>query len=51
VLIWIAVGTLALTRLTLDGQSPLTTKTILILVREAVLCGYVPFQPLAPFLS
>ncbi|KAI0168489.1 glycosyltransferase family 22 protein [Pestalotiopsis sp. NC0098] len=37
--IWAAVGTLALTRLTMDGRSPLTTKTVLVLIREALLCG------------
>ncbi|KAI4596272.1 glycosylphosphatidylinositol anchor biosynthesis [Pestalotiopsis sp. 9143b] len=37
--IWAAVGTLALTRLTMDGRSPFTTKTVLVLMREALLCG------------
>ncbi|KAK6222301.1 glycosylphosphatidylinositol anchor biosynthesis [Pestalotiopsis sp. IQ-011] len=37
--IWAAVGTLALTRLTMDGRSPFTTKTVLVLIREALLCG------------
>jgi hypothetical protein len=39
--IWIAIGTLALTRLTLDGHSPFTGTTVFVLVREALLCGYV----------
>ncbi|KAI1854624.1 hypothetical protein JX266_000742 [Neoarthrinium moseri] len=39
VLIWLAVGTLAVTRLTLDGVSPLTGNTIFVLIREALLCG------------
>ena len=40
-LIWGAIGTLVLTRLTLDGKSPLTQNTLLVLFREAILCGYV----------
>lgn len=38
-LIWLAIGTLLLTRLSLDGKSPLTRANLLILVREAILCG------------
>ncbi|ORY69998.1 GPI mannosyltransferase 3 [Pseudomassariella vexata] len=39
-LIWLAIGTLMLTRFTLDGQSTLTPKTIFILVREGIFCGF-----------
>ncbi|KAF7530157.1 hypothetical protein G7054_g9654 [Neopestalotiopsis clavispora] len=38
-LIWAAIGTLAVTRLTMDGKSSFTPKTILILIRESLLCG------------
>ncbi|KAI8964121.1 glycosyltransferase family 22 protein [Daldinia sp. FL1419] len=38
-LIWVAIGTLTLTRATLSGKSPLTLRNILILYREVVLCG------------
>lgn len=44
-LIWAAVAALAVSRLTLDGQSPWTPKTVFILMREAVLCGYIT-QPI-----
>ena len=39
VLIWLAIGTLMLTRLTLDGKSPLTRDTLLVLFREIIVCG------------
>lgn len=39
ILIWMAIGTLIVTRFTLDGQPALTPKTILVLVREALVCG------------
>ncbi|KAI0887497.1 glycosyltransferase family 22 protein [Annulohypoxylon maeteangense] len=39
VLIWLAIATLALTRATLDGKSPLTQKNLLIVYREVLLCG------------
>ncbi|KAK7743756.1 glycosylphosphatidylinositol anchor biosynthesis [Diatrype stigma] len=38
-LIWLAIGTLMLTRLTLDGKSPLTRETLFVLFRESLLCG------------
>ncbi|KAI1085812.1 glycosyltransferase family 22 protein [Whalleya microplaca] len=38
-LIWLAVGTLVLTRATLDGKSPLTRRNLLVVFREAILCG------------
>ncbi|KAH6654410.1 GPI mannosyltransferase 3 [Truncatella angustata] len=38
-LVWAAIGTLTVSRLSLDGQSPLTRRTIFILVRETLLCG------------
>ena len=38
-LIWLAILTLALTRMTLDGSSPLTRETLTILLSEIVLCG------------
>ncbi|CAJ2506227.1 Uu.00g003570.m01.CDS01 [Anthostomella pinea] len=38
-LIWLAIGTLVLTRATLSGKSPLTQRVFLILLREAMLCG------------
>ncbi|KAI0024966.1 glycosyltransferase family 22 protein [Xylariomycetidae sp. FL0641] len=38
-LIWLAVGTLILTRATMSGQSPLTGRVFFVLFREAVLCG------------
>ncbi|KAI1484020.1 glycosyltransferase family 22 protein [Daldinia sp. EC12] len=39
VLIWAAIGTLAVTRATLSGKSPLTLRNFLILYREVVFCG------------
>ncbi|KAI0180139.1 glycosyltransferase family 22 protein [Hypoxylon sp. FL1284] len=39
VLIWVAIGTLALTRATLGGKSPLTRNNLLIIYREVLLCG------------
>ncbi|KAB5558126.1 glycosyltransferase family 22 protein [Coniochaeta sp. 2T2.1] len=39
IFIWLAIVTLALTRLTLDGISPLRQSTLLVLVRETVVCG------------
>lgn len=38
-LIWLAVGTLMLTRATLDGESPLTRRSLFIIVREAIVGG------------
>ncbi|KAI0010306.1 glycosyltransferase family 22 protein [Xylariaceae sp. FL0662B] len=38
-LIWLAVGTLVLTRATLDGKSPLTRRNLLVVFREVFLCG------------
>jgi hypothetical protein len=40
-IIWLALGTVILTRATLDGKSPLTKSVFLILVREVLLCGWV----------
>ncbi|OIW33678.1 hypothetical protein CONLIGDRAFT_610521 [Coniochaeta ligniaria NRRL 30616] len=37
--IWLAVLTLTLTRFTLDGVSPLRQSTLVVLVREAIVCG------------
>ncbi|XXH05210.1 ornithine aminotransferase [Hypoxylon texense] len=39
ILIWLAIGTLALTRATLSGKSPLTRSNLLIVYREVILCG------------
>ncbi|KAI1769052.1 glycosyltransferase family 22 protein [Hypoxylon sp. FL1150] len=39
ILIWLAIGTLALTRATLGGKSPLTRTNLLIVYREVFLCG------------
>ncbi|KAI0390249.1 glycosyltransferase family 22 protein [Xylariaceae sp. FL0594] len=39
IFVWIAVGTLATTRFTLSGQSPLNRRVVCILFREALLCG------------
>lgn len=39
ILIWLAIITLTVTRLTLDGVSPLNQTTLLVLVREVALCG------------
>lgn len=39
ILIWLAIVTLMLTRFSLDGASPLTSKTVLSLAIEAVVCG------------
>lgn len=39
VLIWLAIGTLVLTRATLSGKSPLTRRNLLIVYREVLLCG------------
>ncbi|KAK1779230.1 Alg9-like mannosyltransferase family-domain-containing protein [Copromyces sp. CBS 386.78] len=38
-LIWLGVLTLAVTRLTLDGESPIKTSTLLVLAREIIVCG------------
>lgn len=38
-LIWLAILTLVLTRLTLDGTTPLQRQSLLILVRETAFCG------------
>ncbi|KAI0481190.1 glycosyltransferase family 22 protein [Xylariaceae sp. FL0804] len=37
--IWLAIGTLAVTRATLSGSSPLNLRVFLLLIREALLCG------------
>ncbi|KAI1777526.1 glycosyltransferase family 22 protein [Hypoxylon cercidicola] len=39
ILIWMAIGTLALTRATLGGKSPLTRSNLLVIYREVFLCG------------
>lgn len=39
VLIWLTIVFFALTRISLQGNSPLSMSTILVLFREAVLCG------------
>ncbi|KAB5570600.1 glycosyltransferase family 22 protein [Coniochaeta sp. 2T2.1] len=41
IFIWLAIVTLALIRFTLDGVSPLRQSALLVLVREAVVCGSV----------
>ncbi|KAL1858952.1 hypothetical protein VTK73DRAFT_7721 [Phialemonium thermophilum] len=38
-LIWLAILTLALSRLTLDGSSPLGRRSLVVLVREIAVCG------------
>ncbi|RSL42505.1 GPI mannosyltransferase 3 [Fusarium sp. AF-6] len=38
-LIWATVALVALTRVSLQGSSPLTPSTVLVLLREAILCG------------
>lgn len=38
-LIWATIGALSLTRIGLQGPSPLTRRTALVLIKEAVLCG------------
>lgn len=38
-LIWLGVLTLAVTRLTLDGESPIKPSTIIVLAREIIVCG------------
>lgn len=38
-LIWLGVLTLAVTRMTLDGESPIKTSTLLVLAREIIVCG------------
>jgi GPI mannosyltransferase 3 len=40
-LIWIAILTLALTRMTLDGKTPLTRESLAILFSEIALCGTI----------
>lgn len=40
-LIWLAILTLTLTRFTLDGESPLRQRTLVVLVREVAICGSV----------
>ncbi|KAK5989175.1 GPI mannosyltransferase 3 [Cladobotryum mycophilum] len=51
VLIWATIAGLTLTRVTLRGASPLTLSTVLVLFREALLCGSlaVGFSSLAVF--
>ncbi|KAI0840537.1 glycosyltransferase family 22 protein [Hypoxylon sp. FL0890] len=39
VLIWLAIATLALTRATLSGKSPLTRGNLLVVYREVLFCG------------
>lgn len=39
ILIWMAIGTLVLTRATLGGKSPLTRRNLLVVYREVLLCG------------
>ncbi|PTB67852.1 glycosyltransferase family 22 protein [Trichoderma citrinoviride] len=39
VLIWLTIVFLALTRISLQGNSPLSLSTVLVLFREAILCG------------
>ncbi|KAI4866411.1 glycosyltransferase family 22 protein [Hypoxylon rubiginosum] len=39
ILIWLAIGTLTLTRATLGGKSPLTRSNLLVIYREVLLCG------------
>ncbi|UPK94332.1 hypothetical protein LCI18_005267 [Fusarium solani-melongenae] len=38
-LIWATIALVALTRISLQGSSPLTPSTVLVLLREAILCG------------
>ncbi|KAK4165432.1 family 22 putative glycosyltransferase [Cladorrhinum sp. PSN259] len=37
--VWLGILTITLTRLNLDGKSPISQSTILIIVREIILCG------------
>ncbi|KAM6519551.1 glycosylphosphatidylinositol anchor biosynthesis [Fusarium falciforme] len=39
ILIWATIALVALTRISLQGSSPLTPSTVLVLLREAILCG------------
>ncbi|KAM0476703.1 hypothetical protein ACHAPX_006124 [Trichoderma viride] len=39
ILIWLTIVFVALTRITLQGNSPLSFSTVLVLFREAILCG------------
>ncbi|KAK7415085.1 glycosylphosphatidylinositol anchor biosynthesis [Neonectria punicea] len=39
ILIWITIILVTLTRISLQGPSPLTFSTVLILIREGILCG------------
>ncbi|KAL7807383.1 family 22 glycosyltransferase [Trichoderma aethiopicum] len=39
VLIWLTIVFLALTRISLQGKSPLSLSTVVVLFREAILCG------------
>ncbi|GAW21799.1 hypothetical protein ANO14919_113240 [Xylariales sp. No.14919] len=41
IFIWLAICTLALTRFTLDGKSPLDRRVMFILFREVFICGSV----------
>lgn len=41
IFVWVAIGTLALTRFTLGGNSPLDRRVLFILFREVFLCGSV----------
>ncbi|KAI0976178.1 Alg9-like mannosyltransferase family-domain-containing protein [Xylaria arbuscula] len=41
VFIWIAIATLMLTRFTLSGKSPLNQRVLLVLFREAFVCGSI----------
>ncbi|KAJ2906835.1 hypothetical protein MKZ38_010333 [Zalerion maritima] len=39
ILIWFSISTILLTRLSLDGQSPITASVVVVLAREVILCG------------
>ncbi|KAH8895123.1 hypothetical protein GQ53DRAFT_642138 [Thozetella sp. PMI_491] len=39
IFIWLSILTLTLTRFTLDGVSPLSTSSLVVLVREIIMCG------------
>ncbi|KAI0476719.1 glycosyltransferase family 22 protein [Xylaria cf. heliscus] len=41
IFVWIAICTLALTRFTLSGQSPLSQKVLFIVFREVIFCGCI----------
>lgn len=40
VLIWAVLGTILVTRFAVEGESPLNFRTMTILVRESLFCGY-----------